>query len=154
MARNATDLTKAEQVEIRNRHLSYSEQIMEMFTRGESYRAISRATDIPVSSLYKLIKELSAEHLEQRYGDRTTVMSRELSILDGLTRRNLKRAQDGDSEAARIVLESSRQRRRLLGLDAAIKAELVVKTAQDVEIERLVDLMRGTETADASTEQQ
>jgi hypothetical protein len=136
-------MTPAERAESRNRHEAYSEQVLDMFARGETFRAIERATGVPRSTAQHMVGRLSAEYVEQHYGDRTTVLGRELHILDSLTRKNLKRAQEGDESAARIVLASHVRRSKLLGLDAAVRAEITVKTAQDIEIERLVGLMNS-----------
>lgn len=124
------------------RHWAYADQLLEMFTRGESFRKMSAATGVPVATCHKIVHSAAAEFIEHRYGDRTTVLGRELAILDTLTRNNLRAAQNGNGEAARIVLESRRRAHRLLGLDAAIRADITVKTAQDIEIERLVSLMK------------
>jgi hypothetical protein len=124
------------------RHWAYADQLLDMFTRGESYRKMQAATGVPIATIHKIVHAAAGEYVEHRYGDRTTVLGRELAILDSLTRSNLRAAQNGDEKAARIVLESRRSVRRLLGLDAAIRAEVTVKTAQDIEIERLVSLMK------------
>ena len=138
MATNGTEMTPAERVEARNRHWAYADEVLGMFTRGESYRTISRATGIPRSTVHHMVKRLTAQYVDDRYGDAKTALGRELAILDSLTRKNLKAAQDGNATAAKIVLEASRDRRRLLGLDAAVKSEITVKTPLDVDIERLV----------------
>lgn len=130
--------------ERRNRHAQYerwSETILEMSTRGESVRSISAATGVPVTTVHKMLTRLQADYVRDRYGDPTAVIGRELALLDSLTRKNARRAQEGDPVAAKIVMEASRDRRKLLGLDAAVKAELVIKTATDVEIERLNEMM-------------
>ncbi len=77
------------------------------------------------------------------------MLGRELNILDALTSRNLPKAVKGDKAAADIVLASHVRRSRLLGLDAAVKAEITVRTAQDIEIERLVALLgqNGSESS-------
>jgi hypothetical protein len=146
LARPGTD----EQRRINERNWGYADQIMTLFTAGESFRRISAATGVPLATVHGIVKQMSAEYTEQRYGDRTTVIARELSILDTLTRRNLRAAQNGDRDAASIVLASSQARRRLLGLDAALKAEITVKTAQDIEIERLVSMMKDDPATDTA----
>lgn len=143
-----TELTHAQRLEARNRNWMYADQVFDMFTRGESFRTISRATEIPLSTVHKMVRQLSAGYVKDRYGDRDAVVGRELALLDSLTRGNLKAAQNGDHAAARIVLDSSRERRRLLGLDAAARSEVTVKTPQDVEIERLVSLLADHDPAD------
>lgn len=148
MGTPGSEMTHRERMEMRNRHWLYAEQVFEMFTRGESFRAISRATDIPLVSVHKMVKQLGAEYVGTRYGDRNAVIGRELAILDSLTRKNLRKAQDGDKDAAQIVLQSSRERRRLLGLDAALALDVTVKTPQDVEIERLVAMLSTPVTAE------
>jgi hypothetical protein len=129
-------------------HWKYADQIMDLFTRGESFRKIAAATGVPKSVCHRIVKSAASEYVTDRYGNRTTVLGRELAILDSLTRTNLRGAQNGDMNCASIVLQSSRERRRLLGLDAAIRAEVTVKTAQDIEIERLVSLMTKEPTGD------
>lgn len=124
-----------------NRHWAYADQVFEMFTRGESFRAMSRATGVPLATLHLMVQRLAGEYVKDRYGDRTAVVGRELAILDSLTRKNLKAAQNGVKAAAEIVLQASRDRRRLLGLDAATAFEVTVKTPTDVEIERLVGML-------------
>lgn len=140
------ELTRAEKMARHNRHEAYAEQVAEMFTRGESFGAISRATGIPKTTVQHMCKRLSAEYVRERYGDHTAVLGRELNILDQLTRTNLARAKMGDKASADIVLNSHIRRSRLLGLDAAVKAEITVRTAQDIEIERLVAML-GSESA-------
>lgn len=147
MSNPGTQLTRAEQLEARNRHWAYADQVLEMFTRGESYRAISRATEIPLSTLHLMVKQLAGQYVDERYGDAKTALGRELALLDALTRKNLKAALDGNANAAKIVLEASRDRRRLLGLDAALKVDATVRTPTDVEIERLIQaLIENDET--------
>lgn len=136
-----SDLTHAERLEAHNRNWLYADQVFDMFTRGESFRAMSRATGIALSTLHKMVKQIGAEYVTDRYGDRNAVVGRELAILDALTRGNLKAAQNGNHAAATIVLQASRERRRLLGLDAALKSEVTIRTPQDVEIERLVSML-------------
>lgn len=141
-----SELTRAEKMERHNRYEAYAEQVLEMFVRGDSYRAIERATGIPKSTVAHMCKRLGAEYVRERYGDHTTILGRELNILDQLTRTNLARAKMGDKASADIVLNSHIRRSRLLGLDAAVKAEITVRTAQDIEIERLVAML-GSESA-------
>lgn len=145
------ELTRAERMERHNRHEAYAEQVQEMFTRGDSFGAISKATGIPKTTVQHMVKRLSAEYVRERYGDRTAVLGRELNILDQLTRTNLQRAKLGDKASADIVINSHIRRSRLLGLDAAVKAEITVRTAQDIEIERLVSLM-GQNAAESPQE--
>lgn len=142
MGSEIAHMSYAERQERHARHWQYADQIMTMFVRGDSFRAMSSATGVPVSTCHKIVKAAGAQYVTERYGDRTVVLGRELSILDALTRANLRAALNGDEKAARIVLEARRSARRLLGLDAAIRAEVTVKTAQDIEIERLVSLMK------------
>lgn len=145
----ATEMTRHEQVAAHNRHWAYADQVFEMFTRGESFRAMQRATGVPLATLHLMVKRLSAEYVDDRYGDRTAVVGRELAILDSLTRKNLKAAQNGVKAAAEIVLQASRDRRKLLGLDAATALEVSLKTPTDVEIERLVAMLADLDdTAD------
>jgi hypothetical protein len=144
-------MTPVERLESRNRHEAYAEQVLDMFARGETLRAIERATGVPKSTVAIMINRLSADYVAQHYGDRTTVLGRELHILDTLTRKNLKRAADGDKASADIVLASHVRRSKLLGLDAAVRAEITVKTAQDIEIERLVSLMNSGDSEPAPT---
>lgn len=141
MSRPGSELTAAERVDRHNRNEEYAEVVMEMFTRGESYVAIARATGIPRTSVMNMCDRHGAAYVRERYGDITSVLGRELRILDSLTRKNLKRAQDGDKASADIVLNAHIRRSRLLGLDAAVKAEITVKGAQDIEIERLMTLL-------------
>lgn len=142
------EMTPAERQESRNRHEAYAEQVADMFARGESFGTISKATGIPRSTVQHMCKRLSAEYARERYGDTTAVLGRELRILDALTTRNLPKAVKGDESAARIVLQSHLRRSKLLGLDAAVKAELTVRTSTDIEIERLVAMMRSEPTGD------
>ena len=132
------EMTRAERMEARNRHEAYAEQVEEMFARGDSFGQISRATGIPKTTVQHMCKRIAAAYVRDRYGDQTSVLGRELNILDQLTRSNLSRAKAGDAASAKIVLDSHVRRSKLLGLDAAVKAEITVKTAQDIEIERLV----------------
>lgn len=135
-------MSHAERQERHARHWAYADQLMTMFVRGDSYNQMVAATGVPRATIHKIIHSTGTQYVQDRYGDRTVVLGRELAILDGLTRANLRAALNGDEKAARIVLEARRSARRLLGLDAAIKAEVTVKTAQDIEIERLVALMK------------
>jgi hypothetical protein len=138
----------AARVEAHNRHEQYAEQVLDMHLRGESFRAIEAATGVPRSTAQHMCQRLSSDYVKNRYNDKTAVLGRELAILDSLTRKNLKRAQDGDKASADIVLNAHIRRSKLLGLDAAVRSEITVKSAQDIEIERLVSLMRdggGTE---------
>lgn len=136
-----TELTKAEIDRRSKANERWHPIILDMATRGETHQAISEATGIPRSTVTKLIPKLQADYVRDHYGDPTAVIGRELALLDSLTRKNARRAQEGDPVAAKIVMEASRDRRKLLGLDAAVKAELTIKTATDVEIERLNEMM-------------
>lgn len=138
-----SEMTPAERLEARNRHEAYAEVVEGMYARGESFVAISKATGIPRTTVMHMCKRLAAAYVQERYGDHTAVLGRELNILDQLTRSNLERAKHGDKASADIVINSHIRRSRLLGLDAAVKAEITVRTAQDIEIERLVSMMRG-----------
>lgn len=149
MSKPGHEMTRAEKMEAHNRHEAYAEQVREMFARGESFGVISRATGIPKSTVAHMCKRLSAAYVRERYGDATAVLGRELEILDQLTRRNLPNAVKGDKAAADIVLASHLRRSKLLGLDAAVKAEITVRTAQDIEIERLVRMMSGEPSGSA-----
>lgn len=136
-----SELTPAERRARTEQNAQWGPVILDMATRGESYRAISEATGVPLASVSRLVPKLQAEYVRDHYGDPTAVIGRELALLDSLTRKNARRAQEGDPVAAKIVMEASRDRRKLLGLDAAVKAELTIKTATDVEIERLNEMM-------------
>lgn len=149
MGKPGWQMTPVERTESRNRHEAYADQILDMHLRGESFRAIERATGVPKSTAEHMCKRLAAEYVKDRYGDRTAVLGRELAILDSLTRKNLPRAQNGDKASADIVLNAHIRRSKLLGLDAAVRAEITVKTAQDIEIERLVSLMTASGGSDS-----
>lgn len=138
---NGREMTRAQRYEAHNRHEAFAEEVGRMFAEGLSYRSISEATGIPKSTVVHMTRRLSADYARERYGDLTAALGRELEVLDMLTRRNLKRAMNGDKAAADIVMNAHTRRSKLLGLDAAVKAELTVKTTQDIEIERLVKLM-------------
>jgi hypothetical protein len=142
MSKEVARLSHAEKQARHERNMAFADQILELFTEGQSYRKIAAATGVNIASVQRIVKSAATDYVTGRYGDRNTVLGRELALLDTLTRKNLRAAQNGDSEAARIVLESSKARRRLLGLDAAAKAEITVRTATDIEIERLVSLMK------------
>jgi hypothetical protein len=149
------EMTRTEKMEAHNRHEKYADQILDMHLRGESFRAIEAATGVPRSTAQAMCQRLSADYVKNRYNDKTAVLGRELAILDSLTRKNLKRAQDGDKPSADIVLNAHIRRSKLLGLDAAVKAELTVRSAQDIEIERLVSLMTaggGTEGPESGSD--
>lgn len=144
-------LTRAERMERQAANQQWAETILEMSVRGESVRTISEATGVPHSTVHKMITTEQARYLRDRYGDPTAVIGREVALLDSLTRKNARRAQEGDPVAAQIVLQASRDRRKLLGLDAAVKAELTIKNATDVEIERLSAILAdGTAEADTT----
>jgi hypothetical protein len=145
------ELTRAERMERHNRHEAYADVVEDMFARGETFVAISKATGIPRTTVMHMCKRLAAKYVAERYGDHTAVLGRELNILDQLTRSNLQRAKRGDKASADIVINSHIRRSRLLGLDAAVKAEITVRTAQDIEIERLVSLM-GQNAAESPQE--
>lgn len=136
------ELTRSEKMEAHNRHEAYADQIMEMFTRGESFGQISKATGVPKTTVQHMVKRLSTAYVRDRYGDHTAVLGRELQILDALTRKNLAAAVRGDKAAADIVMNAHIRRSKLLGLDAAVKAEITVRTSTDIEIERLVSMLR------------
>lgn len=138
MGKNGRELTPAERRDATNRHEKFAEQVERMFVAGESYSAISAATGIPRSTVGHMCIRLMGKYADERYGDIRAALGRELNILDQLTRKNLRRAQNGDPVAARIVLEAHIRRSKLLGLEKAVKAEITIKTAQDVEIERLM----------------
>jgi hypothetical protein len=121
---------------------AWNDTILELHVRGESLRAIEKATGVPRATVAKMVKHLAKDYVIERYGDHTTVLGRELHILDQLTRKNLGPATRGDEAAARIVLASHVRRSKLLGLEAAVKAEITVKTSTDIEIERLVAMLR------------
>ena len=146
------EMTRAEKMERHNRHEAYADVVADMFTRGESFGAISRATGIPKTTVQHMCKRLASAYVRERYGDPTAILGRELNILDQLTRTNLARAKQGDEGAARIVLASHQRRSKLLGLDAAVKAELTVRTTTDIEIERLVSMLGpvGTDGPESS----
>jgi uncharacterized protein YerC len=138
VSKSGTEMTRAERIELHNRHETYADQVAEMFVRGDSYGQISKATGIPKTTVQLMCKRLTAAYARDRYGDTTSVLGRELTILDQLTRSNIARAKAGDATSARIVLDCHIRRSKLLGLDAAVKAEITVKTSTDIEIERLV----------------
>lgn len=123
------------------------DKVFELFIQGESLRAIEAATGVPRATAAKMCRHLGRDYVHERYGDHTNVLGRELHILDQLTRSNLSAAKRGDKAAADIVLASHVRRSKLLGLEAAVKAEITVKSAQDIEIERLVTIMRDGATA-------
>lgn len=145
MSKPGSQLTHAERVERHNRNEAYAEQVLEMFVRGDSYGQIAKATGIPKATVAHMCKRLAGEYARERYGDTTSVLGRELQILDSLTRANLARARDGDPASATIVMNCHIRRSKLLGLDAAVKAEITVKSAQDIEIERLIAMMSAQE---------
>lgn len=138
---NGREMTRAERYEAHERNEAFAEEVGSMFARGASYRAISTATGIPKSTVEHMCRRLAAEYAKQRYGDTTSALGRELQILDLLTQKNLKRAADGDTGSAKIVLDAHVRRCKLLGLDAAVKAEITVKNSTDIEIERLVRML-------------
>lgn len=138
---NGREMTRAERYEAHDRNEAFADEVGRMFARGASYRAISTATGIPKSTVEHMCKRIAAEYARERYGDTTAALGRELQILDMLTQKNLKRAAEGDTGSAKIVLDAHVRRCKLLGLDAAVKAEITVKSAQDIEIERLVRMM-------------
>lgn len=141
MSKNGREMTPVERKESHNRHEMYADEIARMYAAGESYRSMSRATGIPKSTVEHMCKRLSSEYARERYGDKTAALGRELQLLDMLTKKNLPRALMGEVNAAKIVMDAHIRRSRLLGLDATVRAEITVRTAQDIEIERLVQMM-------------
>lgn len=150
--KSGTELTQVEIEQRRDRNQAYAATIFEMLARGESFRTISAATGVPTATVHRMSKRLGAEYVRDYYGDHTSVLGRELHILDQLTRKNLGPATRGDKDAAQIVLASHTRRCKLLGLDAAVRAELTVKTAKEIEIERLVAMLRDVPPAAQSEE--
>jgi hypothetical protein len=134
-------MARVDQVAAYNRNEAYADEIARMFAEGQSFRAMERATGVPKSTCEHMCKRLSADYVRERYSDRTAALGRELQLLDVLTRKNLRRAADGDTNSAKIVLDAHVRRSKLLGLDAAVQVGLTVRTAQDIEIERLMQMM-------------
>lgn len=133
-------MTQEQRIEAHNRHEKFADVVERMFVAGESYSSIATATGIPRSTVGHMCKRLMVKYAEER-GDLRTALGRELNLLDQLTRKNLRRAMNGDKAAADIVMNAHIRRSKLLGLEAAVKAEITMKTTTDVEIERLVALL-------------
>jgi len=76
MGKPGTELTRAEKMALHNRHELYAEQVMEMFVRGDSFGQISKATEIPKTTVISMCKRLSADYTRERYGDTTSVLGR------------------------------------------------------------------------------
>jgi hypothetical protein len=151
MPKSGAEMTRAEKIEAHHRNAAYADQILEMFAAGASYGVISRATGVPRSTVGRMVKDTAAKYVEERYGDRNTALGRELALLDALTRKNLRAAMNGNKDAAAICLQASRDRRRLLGLDAALRSEITVKTPKDVEIEQLMQMLRANDARQPDT---
>jgi transposase len=108
---------------------------------GASYREIAEEFGVSRQRVHQIVTRIRKSYLPERYSDATQNLAHEIAILDLLTRGNIKAAVAGSKAAADTVLEAHRRRCKLLGLETAAKLDITVKTAQDIEIERLIAMM-------------
>lgn len=117
------------------------EAIFNMSLMGMSYRAIAKEVGLSAPRVHTIVKRMHDLYIPERYSDMTRNLAHELAILDVLTRGNLRAAAAGSKNAADIVHNAHVRRCKLLGLENATKVEVTLKSAQDVEIERLMQMM-------------
>jgi hypothetical protein len=125
------------------------ESIFNMSLLGMSERAIAAEVGLAKTSVHNIIRRMHDLYVPERYSDMTHNLAHELAILDVLTRGNLAAAAAGSKSAADICLDAHIRRCKLLGLENASKVEVTLKSAQDVEIERLMTLMMTASTEEA-----
>lgn len=119
------------------------EVVFNMSLTGMSQRAIAAEVGISKTQVHRIVTRMHDSYIPERYADMTRNLAHELAILDVLTRGNLAAAAAGSKNAADIVHNAHIRRCKLLGLENAMKLEVTLKTAQDVEIERLMQMMTG-----------
>ena len=110
---------------------SFDERLLAEHVRGASLAELSRTHNMPPEAIRQhLDRLLTMQHVASR----SMAVSIEVARYDALLRTYMPRALGGDLESAQLMLAVSRDRRKLLGLDAptAITADVTL-TATDIE---------------------
>jgi DNA-binding CsgD family transcriptional regulator len=131
--RRRDPLVKAEQ----------QQQIVKLWVAGASVDEIARATELSVSSVYRVRREALAVSLPQRDTAANELRELELQRLDRLQAGHWSRAISGDDKSASVVLKCIAQRSKLLGLDAPVKIDATLRSQLDATIEQLLDDLDG-----------
>ena len=115
---------------------------LEMALAGASYEQIARECGWKNrSSACRAVEAAMQEWAPISAEDVRTLRDRELARLDRLQNAHWMNALRGDSRATELCLRISDRRARLLGLDAPVKVDAVVKSGLDAEIDELLALM-------------
>lgn len=131
------DVTELEELE-------RAQRIVELRRTGATWELIAQATGYAnASGAYKAYQRLTEQMVFPKLEEYRMM---ELDLLDRLQLGIYERAKDGDTKAVSTVLQISRERRSLLGLDAPTKIQSEVITYDGATLEqhtaRIVELVR------------
>ncbi|GAA3230779.1 hypothetical protein GCM10017691_24050 [Pseudonocardia petroleophila] len=125
--------------------------VYEHRVRGLSYRAISAATNIPLSTVVSWCKKLTAARVQESQEE---LLAYELERLDLWQSRLEAQAEEGKQVArnTEVLLRLSERRAKLLGMDQPERIEATVHeiTQEDLAI---AELVRDAQAAAALEEQ-
>lgn len=117
-------------------------KIMDAVTAGASLAVAAKAADVTEDAASRLLHAEFRRFYEQNASQREELVGRELRKLELLERPFFRKALQGDEKAADRVLAIIKQRREILGLDAAAKVSVEISAVDDV-LARIVNIVDG-----------
>lgn len=97
---------------------------MELRKAGATFEAIASALGVSAQQAWRDVRAALAAVVARRDTDAEALIALELERLDQVVLAMLPRARDGNTRAAAVLVRASESRRRLLGLDSPVRAEL------------------------------
>lgn len=117
-------------------------KIMDAVAAGASIAAAAASVNVTEDVASRLLHEEFRRFYEQNASQREELVGRELRKLELLERPFMRKALGGDEKAADRVLAIVKQRRDILGLDAAAKVSVEISAVDDA-LARIVNIVDG-----------
>jgi hypothetical protein len=117
-------------------------KIMDAVAAGASVAAAAEHVNITPETASRLLHAEFRRFYEENASQREELVGRELRKLELLERPFFRKALDGDEKAADRVLAIIKQRREILGLDAAAKVAVEVSAVDDA-LAHVVNILDG-----------
>jgi hypothetical protein len=103
------------------------ERAVEMRLQRQTFRAIGAALGVSAKTAWDYVDTALTEHVEAAGEGAERLRAQELAHLDHLSRKLAPAIEAGEIAAINAALKIAESRRRLLGLDAPVRAEITGK---------------------------
>lgn len=140
--RDTRKTSRSRRVASKAQDLIVGAKIMDAVAAGASIAAAAERAEVSYEVADRLLHEEFRRFYEQNASQREELVGRELRKLELLERPFFRKALQGDEKAADRCLAIIKQRREILGLDAAAKVSVEISAVDDA-LARIVNIVDG-----------